>query len=220
MSNKKVRFGGEKIDVDWDGGLCIHIGECGDSTGDLFIGGRDPWCLPDLVSVDDVIDIVKRCPSGALSFESEKEDSILETAETENTVVVSYNGPYFVRGDLDIKVTTETELSPALKFRAALCRCGASKNKPFCDNSHESIGFKDYGAVGDKGQVPESNGGKLSITPVEDGPLILSGNILMQNGSGRVAWQGSKTALCRCGASKNKPFCDGSHVSAGFKSEV
>ena len=62
MSKKKTLYTGKEVDVEWDGKLCIHIGECGQSEGDLFVGGRNPWCQPDLTTVDDVVDVVKRCP--------------------------------------------------------------------------------------------------------------------------------------------------------------
>ncbi|MCG8012219.1 MAG: CDGSH iron-sulfur domain-containing protein, partial [Candidatus Thiodiazotropha weberae] len=93
-----------------------------------------------------------------------------------------------------------------------------SKNKPYCDNSHEGS-FKDYGAVGETGEPLKQKGGQLKITPLEDGPLLLSGSVTVKAGSGRSAWQGEKLALCRCGASKNKPFCDGTHNAIGFKTE-
>ena len=64
-----------------------------------------------------------------------------------------------------------------------------------------------------------NKGGELSILPAENGPIILKGNITIQNGSGNAAWSGTKVALCRCGASKNKPFCDGAHVAIGFESK-
>jgi len=216
MSKDITKYPGKEISVEWDGRLCIHIGECGYSRGDLFVGGRDPWCNPDLTSVDDVVDIVKRCPTGAITFES-TDNSVSETADSENTVTVSYQGPYFIRGDLEIDGASED--MPGVKFRAALCRCGASKNKPFCDNSHEAIGFKDYGAIGEKGEDLDATGGKLKVTQIKDGPIMLNGSVALQASSGRIAWSGKKVALCRCGASKNKPFCDGSHIAAGFKSE-
>jgi CDGSH-type Zn-finger protein len=106
-----------------------------------------------------------------------------------------------------------------LKYRAALCRCGKSKNKPFCDNSHEEAGFKDYGAIGDTGDGFDSQGGELAITPKKDGPLLINGKLTLISGSGRTAWRGEQTALCRCGESANKPFCDGAHKKAGFKSD-
>lgn len=216
MSDDITKYPGEKISVKWDRRLCIHIGECGYSEGDLFVGGRDPWCKPDLTTVDNVVDVVKRCPTGAITFES-TDSTVVEKAETENTVTVSYQGPYFVRGDLMIDGVADD--MPGVRYRAALCRCGASKNKPFCDNSHETIGFKDYGAIGQTGEALESKGGELKITQIKDGPIMLNGNVVMKTGSGRVAWSGQKVALCRCGASSNKPFCDGSHNAVGFKSE-
>ena len=215
MSDKeKFSFPGEKVDVVWDGRLCIHIGECGQAQGDLFVAGRKPWCQPDLVDSSEVKEVVERCPSGALYYEV-KDDSGLEQAAAENTLIVVYNGPYYLRGDLNIEGVTDD--MPGLKYRAALCRCGLSKNKPFCDNSHEAGKFQDYGAVGEQGEGLTETGGELSVNLMPDGPLIISGNLTIFAGSGRKAWQGGNVALCRCGASANKPFCDGSHSAAGFK---
>lgn len=214
--NEKYSYPGDAISVDWNERLCIHIAECGRAKGELFVGGRQPWCQPDLVALEDVVDVVERCPSGALTYKA-KNQTVKEIPEKENTVMVSYNGPYFVRGDLDIEASPGN--MKGIAFRAALCRCGASKNKPFCDNSHETINFRDYGAVGEKGESVNVKGGKLTIKKVDNGPLLLSGNITIKNSSGRVAWEGTEVALCRCGASENKPFCDGSHVSAGFRCE-
>lgn len=216
MADKQVfTYPGTELDVDWDGRLCIHIGECGCSSGDLFVAGRQPWCQPDLAASQEVQEIVERCPSGALVCK-EKSGETRESAAAENTVSVTYQGPYFIKGELSLENAPED--MPGVKFRAALCRCGLSKNKPFCDNSHLGQ-FKDCGAVGESGEVLESTGGKLEIKPLKDGPLMLNGNISIKASSGRVAWQGKRVALCRCGASKNKPFCDGSHKAAGFTSD-
>ncbi len=216
MSKSKVyEFKGEAVNVTWDGRLCIHIAECGQSEGDLFVGGRNPWCMPDKASQEEVFEICERCPSGSLTYSTASGQQ--ESASGENTVNVAYNGPLFVKGELDIEGAPED--MPGTKFRAALCRCGQSKNKPFCDNSHLQADFEDYAAVGEKGPGTVVSGGKLTIKALQDGPLLLSGNVTIIAGSGRKAWQGDNTALCRCGASKNKPFCDGSHKSAGFKSE-
>ncbi|MEW8303870.1 MAG: CDGSH iron-sulfur domain-containing protein [Candidatus Thiodiazotropha sp.] len=216
MSKKQVfLYKGTEIDVEWDERLCIHIGECGYSKGELFVAGRDPWCQPDLSSPGEVKEIVERCPSGALVYRN-KSGQISESASLENSITVSYQGPYFVKGNLAVEGSPDD--MPGVRFRAALCRCGLSKNKPFCDNSHEGV-FKDYGAVGERGEPLEESGGELNITPLPDGPLLLSGNVTIKASSGRTAWHGSKAALCRCGSSKNKPFCDGAHKSIGFKSD-
>lgn len=216
MSDKKaIEYLGEAVDVHWHGRLCIHIGECGRAKGELFTTGRKPWCQPDLASNEEVEDVVKRCPTGALTFHY-KDDSNVEKADAENTIHVTHNGPLYFRGDLEIEGASGN--AKGLKFRAALCRCGRSRNKPYCDNSHEDAGFKDYGAVGDSGTELEAYGGRLSVKPLPDGPILVNGNVSITSGSGREAWRGKQVALCRCGASNNKPFCDGKHTEVGFKS--
>ena len=217
MSEKKVfEYPGEKVDVAWHGALCIHIGECGRAKGELFVGGRTPWCQPDLVSEEETAEVVERCPTGARTYHF-KDGSQIEKPAAENTATVVYNGPYYLSGELEIENAPEN--APGLKFRAALCRCGASKNKPFCDNSHIEAGFTDSGAVGESGEALSDTGGELTVKCAPDGPLLVSGNLSIIAATGRRAWQGSKVALCRCGASGNKPFCDGSHKEAGFKSD-
>ena len=216
MSNRlKFDYPGEQADVHWDGRLCIHVGECGHANGELFVDGRQPWCVPDVTTAEAVAEVCERCPSGALTYTDKSGHT--EQAQAVNTVHVIYNGPLFIRGELAIVGAPDD--MPGVRFRAALCRCGHSKHKPFCDNSHEEVGFCDYGAVGETGPGIESDNCRLEILPVADGPLLLSGNLSLIAGSGRVAWQGKKMALCRCGESNNKPFCDGSHKAAGFRSE-
>ncbi len=209
-------YKGKNIDVQWDSRLCIHIGECGYSSGELFVAGRDPWCQPNLAAEDDVKDVVERCPSGALTYSDKSRGDNEQPAEC-NTVQVVYNGPLYIQGELHIENAPQD--MRGINYRAALCRCGQSKRKPFCDNSHLQAGFKDYGAVGEKGDGTDEEGGRLTIKPVLNGPLLLSGNFAIVAGSGRIAWRGKQAALCRCGHSKNKPFCDGSHKAAGFEAD-
>ena len=217
MSEKKVfNYDGAQADVHWDGRLCIHIGECGRAPNDLFVGGRQPWCQPDQASPDEVAEVVNRCPTGALTY-LRKDGGEVEAADAENVVSVMYNGPLYVRGDLEVEGASGD--MPGVRFRAALCRCGQSKNKPFCDNSHEDAGFKDYGAVGDGGEGFDAPGGTLEVGRAPNGPLLLSGNFSIVAASGRKAWKGTKAALCRCGHSQNKPFCDGAHKKAGFEAD-
>jgi CDGSH-type Zn-finger protein/uncharacterized Fe-S cluster protein YjdI len=212
-SNKKFDYAGKEATVTWNGKLCIHVGECGRAKGDLFIAGRKPWCQPDSATNDEVVDVVRRCPTGALSV-TFADGSGAEEIPEQNSVQVAYNGPLFVGGDLDIENAPEG--SPSLKYRAALCRCGKSKNKPYCDNSHEAEKFQDYGAVGDQGPGSEETGGSLSIRFAKDGPILVRGNLAIVASSGRAAWHGKQAALCRCGSSNNKPFCDGEHKKVGF----
>jgi CDGSH-type Zn-finger protein/uncharacterized Fe-S cluster protein YjdI len=212
----KVEYPGEQVDVTWDGRLCIHVGECGRAEGALFEAGRKPWCQPDVSQADDVVDVCARCPTGALTW-ARKDGGATEVADARNTVVVANHGPLYVRGELAIDGAADD--MPGTAFRAALCRCGQSKRKPFCDNSHEAAGFQDRGAVGQRGPGLESTGGTLAVKRIPNGPLIVDGAHEIVASSGQVRWRGTRSALCRCGASANKPFCDGSHRKIGFKAE-
>lgn len=230
-----VRYRGKEINVNWDRRLCIHISECVRADNDLFVEGRTRWCIPDTVTTDEVKEVIKRCPTGALTYEykvSEGEEcAMYEEPQAENIVTVSSHGPLFLRGDLDIDYAAREgeEEMKGTAFRAALCRCGASERKPFCDGSHDKVGFKEYGSVGTitegaegamgvKG-VAEEAPATLKVTPLEDGPLLLQGSYHIKTGSGRNAACGTECALCRCGASENKPYCDGSHKKIDFKSK-
>lgn len=211
-TSPKIRtWKGADVDVTYDARLCLHVGECGRADNALFVGGRQSWCDPDAVDVDVVMDTINRCPTGALTAHRH-DGGPDEAPAASNTVHIANNGPLYIRGDLRIGD------DDAPRHRVALCRCGASKNKPYCDNSHERDAFIDRGAIGEIGDPGDLDGGALTITPAPDGPLLLRGPVTLVASSGRCAWRGNKTALCRCGASKNKPFCDGSHRVIGFRS--
>ena len=213
---KKHTYSGSDAHVHWDGRLCIHYGECGRASGDLFVGGRQPWCQPDLSNEEDIRDVLLRCPTGALTANFADGSGIKPDIQ-ENYTSVTQNGPLYVSGELNIEGAPDD--MPGTRFRAALCRCGASRNKPFCDNSHIEAGFSDSGAVGNTGTGQSAKAGELTIKALTDGPLLVNGNLTIYASSGRQAWKGEKVAFCRCGESKNKPFCDGSHKEAGFKSD-
>lgn len=210
-------YKGDTQTVTWDRRLCIHVGECGRAKGDLFVGGRDPWCDPNVSDQGDIADVVARCPTGALAVRDQDGNAVIEAAPDENEVLIANDGPLYVSGDLSIDGASD-DMHSATR-RAALCRCGASKNKPFCDNSHRDIEFQDAGAVGEKGLPEIEAGGPLEIKRIPDGPIEVSGNFTIRAGSGRKAWSGRKAYLCRCGQSANKPFCDGAHNAAGFKAD-
>lgn len=218
MSSDKTRYEGQSIDVLWDRRLCIHASECGRADDQLFVKGREPWCAPDVGgSADEVAEVVERCPTGALTHHAKDSDGPTEIAEEQNTVVVANHGPLYLRGELSLEGAPDD--MPGIQYRMALCRCGESSRKPFCDNSHEGKRFRDRGAVGRVGEDYEGEGGPLRITPTPNGPLRLDGKHWIVAASGRPAYRGTRTFLCRCGQSANKPFCDGSHKAAGFEAE-
>ncbi|MEI8104752.1 MAG: CDGSH iron-sulfur domain-containing protein [Actinomycetes bacterium] len=207
-------YSGEAAEVSWDGRLCIHVSECSRAQGELFVRGRKPWGDPDQATADEIADVVARCPTGALSYAPKADGPAAERPPTENTIVVANNGPLYVRGDL--RIDDAPDDMPGITTRAALCRCGHSARKPFCDGSHEKDGFVDRGAIGSSGDGFASPGGELAIASRPNGPYLVVGNVTLVTGHGERRWQGTKTALCRCGESSNKPFCDGAHAKIGF----
>jgi len=136
------------------------------------------------------------------------------------TVHVHSNGPLFVTGDLRISIPGGDD--QVAETRVFLCRCGASKNKPFCDGAHKEIGFEDHSesiditnAVDDGSKLKSA---AVTVTLLENGPLLLDGVARIKCGEpDGQTYQFSRPALCRCGASKNKPFCDGMHNRSDFK---
>ena len=135
------------------------------------------------------------------------------------TVHVHSDGPLLVTGDLRIGIPGGDE--PVAETRVFLCRCGASKNKPFCDGAHKEIGFEDHSESIDIANAVDDgsslNSAAVTVTLFENGPLLLDGVARIERGEpdGQIH-QFSRPALCRCGASKNKPFCDGMHNRSGF----
>jgi CDGSH-type Zn-finger protein len=126
------------------------------------------------------------------------------------------NGPLEFHGDLDIEGST---VSIQNETRVTLCRCGASNNKPFCDNSHREIDFQAED-TGIKIAAPtQARDGKVSISAEPNGPLRVAGNLEIMNADGQVIFYGGEVSLCRCGRSSNKPFCDGTHNKIAFEGE-
>lgn len=105
-------------------------------------------------------------------------------------------------------------------MRAVFCRCGASKNKPFCDGSHNEIKFQASGEPATRPDIKalEVRDGPLAVDPEINGPLVVSGNLELCCGTGRTFDKVTSVRLCRCGGSQNKPYCDNSHRSNGFTS--
>ena len=163
------------------------------------------------MEVERVVDVAHACPSGAITYH--RLDGVHdETAPPVNLAAIREAGPYAFRGQLEID-------GEPVGYRATLCRCGASKNKPYCDGSHHEVGFAASGEPpsGKTDMLPVRDG-TLAIDPELNGPLALSGNLEITSGTGRVVARVTTARLCRCGGSSTKPFCDGTHAKIGFKS--
>jgi CDGSH-type Zn-finger protein/uncharacterized Fe-S cluster protein YjdI len=211
------RYTGQAIDVTYDAGRCIHVAECIRRLHAVFDTTRRPWVLPDSSSADSVAATILTCPSGALHYER-KDGGAAEPIPEHNTIRLVKNGPLYLRGDFTI-VNGEGELV-ANDTRASLCRCGASANKPFCDNSHRTIAFEAPASIAEpQTNIQPLDGGTLRVEATTNGPLHVTGNFTVLNGKGEPIYQGTDETFCRCGASANKPFCDGTHETIGFISE-
>jgi CDGSH-type Zn-finger protein/uncharacterized Fe-S cluster protein YjdI len=201
----------DDITVSFDGRRCIHARFCVTRAPTVFLSDVDgPWMHPDAGRAEEISAVIEQCPSGALAYA--RRDGCDEKAPPVNLATVRENGPYWLRGDLKVE-------GQRIGFRAALCRCGASKRKPFCDKSHKYVGFSATGEPPSiKSEDLAARDGALAIAPEPDGPLVVRGNLEIVAGSGRTVATLQEVRLCRCGASANKPFCDESHRVAGFRS--
>ncbi len=130
----------DRIVVSWEPKRCIHVANCIRGLPQVFRPNDRPWVHVDAAMADEIATVVMTCPTGALHFE--RLDGSPQEAEPDQTTIEARpNGPLFVRGKLRI-VGTDGRLIRE-ETRAALCRCGQSENKPFCDGSHRRVGFRD-----------------------------------------------------------------------------
>ena len=132
-------FEGKQISVHYNRLLCSHAGECAKRLKDVFDTDRDPWIVPDKATPGQIRDVVKACPSGALSW-SEPGGKALHIVGEEPGISIERNGPYRVT-KIPLKSGVRAEGASLDKY--VLCRCGESRNKPFCDGTHASIGWAD-----------------------------------------------------------------------------
>ena len=207
------RVEAEGVTLIYEAKKCIHSRFCVTWAPTVFLANvKGPWLHPETVDTETIVEIAHVCPSGAIRYER-KDGHPNESAPPVNLVRVHEAGPYGIRAELLLDGT------PA-GYRATLCRCGASKNKPFCDGSHHDIGFSATGepATGKDTEMLEVRDGPLAINPETDGPLQIRGNLEMVSGTGRMVARLQQARLCRCGGSSKKPFCDGTHAKIGFKS--
>jgi CDGSH-type Zn-finger protein/ferredoxin len=133
------RYEAEAIVVLDNRGTCCHFGNCTDHLPSVFHNKGEPFVTADGASPEVIIDIVRACPSGALGYV--KDRAVYEGEAREPEVYVAENASYYVRGSIELE--GEPMNNGASREHYALCRCGHSKNKPFCDGSHWWIGFKD-----------------------------------------------------------------------------
>ena len=147
MPKEILHYRNEEITVVWKPKVCIHSTLCWKGLIEVFNPKERPWVKMDGATTDKIIEQVRKCPSGALSYymnedavkENEPGKVVAESAHIMK-IQVTPNGPYIIKTEClivhsDGKEETKTG-------SVALCRCGSSANKPYCDGSHRKIGFE------------------------------------------------------------------------------
>jgi CDGSH-type Zn-finger protein len=137
--NKRDNYVGKSITIHDNRAICAHSGRCTDGLSSVFKLKQEPWIDPDGATAKEITEIVRKCPSGALSYTIDKVEH--KDIDREPRVTVTKNGPYAVTGGIELVDQPMGE--GASKEHYTLCRCGGSKNKPFCDGTHWHIGFTD-----------------------------------------------------------------------------
>ena len=137
----KKSYSNKEITVIWKPDLCIHSTKCWKASLEIFNPKRRPWIDMSSGTTEEIIKIVDNCPSGALSYErnNQMSEQKAQSQQSQTTVQVNKGGPYLVKGKF---VFVGSDGKEEIKEGSvALCRCGASNNKPFCDGAHRKIGF-------------------------------------------------------------------------------
>jgi len=169
-------YANDAIEVIWEPKLCIHVRNCVRGLPRVFDPERRPWVDVDAADPEVIAATVLTCPTGALHFRR-SDGGAQEEPQPETTVEPRPNGPLFVRGR--VRIVDEEGRLIREDTRLALCRCGASANKPFCDGSHRRIGFTTAAASSQastgprstNGSPPQSKGSSLTAGDVAHGSL-------------------------------------------------
>jgi CDGSH-type Zn-finger protein/uncharacterized Fe-S cluster protein YjdI len=203
---------GRQLVLRFEAKRCIHARFCVLGAPEVFLANvKGSWLRPDAMPVESLVAIAHSCPSGAITYER-LDGGSAEAAPPVNVLRIRENGPLAVHAQID--------LDGRAMHRATLCRCGASRNKPFCDGSHATLPFVASGEPVTQPSEPLAmRNGPLSITPTRNGPLAARGSLEICSGTGRTVTRVESVRLCRCGGSSNKPFCDGTHARIGFQAE-
>ena len=142
MSREIIKYTKGTLTVVWQPKMCTHSTLCWKGLIQVFNPRARPWVNMEGSSEEQIIEQVKKCPSGALSIAMADEPTPLTTDihETpELAITITQNGPLLINNPCILK---HADGRVEKKDKTALCRCGASANKPFCDGSHSNISFQ------------------------------------------------------------------------------
>lgn len=206
-------YQGDGFEVTFDVRRCIHAEACIHGHSKVFDRDRRPWIDPSQGSADEIAAVVHQCPTGALKLL--RDGRSVEPEPRTNMIRIGPDGPAYATGKVEVRDHDNTVL--LRDYRVAFCRCGLSSNKPLCDDAHFGK-FTDPGSIGNPGTVVDDEvRGDVVFTAALNGPLLFEGAVEIVGEDGTRVTK-TKGAICRCGASQNKPFCDGAHKTIGFTS--
>ena len=134
-------YEGDGIVIHFESRRCIHAAECVSSLPGVFNIDTRPWIDATGGGAEEIAEVVQQCPSGALTYERTDGGSPEPVGGNVSSVTIVEDGPLYLHGPVEIVDHEGNTVS--VQPRVALCRCGASQNKPFCDNGHLAIGFSD-----------------------------------------------------------------------------
>jgi CDGSH-type Zn-finger protein len=138
-ADKATRYEGRDITLMNNPLLCSIAGYCHQELASVFNLKSDPWIDLDGDTLEHIKSLIEKCPSGALSYSINGQPQ--PVSDREATITIEKNGPLRITGGIELKDAHWGQ--GASQEHYSLCRCGASKNKPFCDGSHATINFDD-----------------------------------------------------------------------------
>jgi CDGSH-type Zn-finger protein/truncated hemoglobin YjbI len=147
--DRRDSYPGQQVTIFDNRGICQHSGLCTGRLPAAFRTGAEPFVAPSGGRLDEIIRAVRDCPSGALSLALGNQEARLYVDwdnEREPAIEVSLDGPYRVTGAITLADASGAGVARAAgssREHYALCRCGHSRNKPFCSGMHWYAGFRD-----------------------------------------------------------------------------
>jgi CDGSH-type Zn-finger protein len=138
-NDRRRSYEGKDVTIHDNRCVCSNAHYCVDGLPEVFREEGKPWIDPDASDRKKVIEVIERCPSGALSYSVDGVEH--RDLDRQPAVTVRRNGPYELTGWIEV-VGEEPRAQEVSREHCTCCRCGRSANKPFCDGSHVTTNFK------------------------------------------------------------------------------
>jgi CDGSH-type Zn-finger protein/truncated hemoglobin YjbI len=159
VPDRRDTYVGQQVTIHDNRGICQHSGYCTDRLATVFRRDTEPFVAPSGGRMDEIIRAVRDCPSGALSYGVdgvEARDSVDHHGQRPPGIEVTRDGPYRITGGIALRDDQDHDgqdhdgqdqdvarAEGSSREHYALCRCGQSRNKPFCSGTHWYVGFRD-----------------------------------------------------------------------------